>query len=145
MKIARQFPQFAHERALLIVTARQEIALYLATAGEIKLIEAVKLEKPRFSDREGFFQKLGKGTGTSAPDERIKEQMVVALVRELRAKLKDVLAERPTAVYLFVPAHLARVVQAALPAALRKDLKRIIRGDFFEAHPFELLRRLRIS
>lgn len=146
MNISRDLPQFADEKALLIVTGKQEAEIYAVGDGVIEKIASFKLEKPVFSDHEGAYKIRARGgvVRSGSYEEVRKEKLLEDFIKELKKILKEALVNRsPDRVYLFTPAYMVNRVRDALPANVQKILKRTIRGNFYERHPFEIIAKLR--
>lgn len=147
MNISRDLPQFTDEKALLVVTGKQEAEVYAAGDGIIEKVASCKVEKPTFSDHEGSFRMRAHGglTRSGSYEEVRKEKLLEDFVKEFKKILKEALVNRsPDRVYLFTPAYMVNRVRDALPANIQKILKRTIRGNFYERHPFEILAKLKL-
>lgn len=146
MRISRDLPQFTDEDVFLVVTGKQEAEVYAAGDGIIEKIASCKVEKPTFSDHEGSFRMRAHGglTRSGSYEEVRKEKVLEDFIKEFRKMLKQVLVNRmPDRMYLFTPAYMVNRVRDALPVRMRNILKRTIRGNFYERHPFEILAKLR--
>ncbi len=144
MKISRELPQFREKGAILVVTGKQEARFYRAAAGVIDTVAAFEIEKPKYSDREGFFETRGHGgvMRSGAVYEEKKEKMLQDFIREFRKTMKAVLAAHAAdEIILLTPAYLVNRVKDALPLRVQKRIRRTLRGNYYHMHPFDILRR----
>ena len=98
MKIPHELPQFENQRALIVSLGTHAGKCFLAADGNLSEVLALVQEKPRYSDREGFFMTAGRGgvyqTGSVYEDKsdeearrfirRIAHELTVA-INKLRA------------------------------------------------------------
>lgn len=145
MKISKKLPQFDREKALFVVAGKQEAKFYLVFRGGIKEIDSFKIEKPRYSDREGWFKRRARGfvMGSGAPLEPKKQKIIKDFLKELERRTKKIFSgDRFESVYLFSPHYLLARVKKALPGRARKKLKLTVDGEYYFQHPFLLLEKI---
>lgn len=146
MIISKDFPQFEGETALFIVTGRQEADFLKASSGAIEKVADFTIETPRYSDREGHFKMRGHGMtfASGAVYEAKKEKILQDFRREFKKTLKKVLADgSPDRIYLYTPDYMVHEAQKLIPRSLNSVPCKIIQGNFYGEHPFELLKKIR--
>lgn len=145
MKISRNLPQFEGEKALIIVSGKQEARFFLAKDGIIEELESFQFEKPKYSDREGFFISRGKsGVYRSGAVYEFKKQR---LVKELGNRLENGFADiikynKVDSIYLLSPEYLENYVKKAVPPDYKKKIKFLLKGDYSHFHPFDILNKI---
>ncbi len=145
MKISQKLPQFDREKALFVVTGKQEAKFYLVSKGKIKEIDSFKVEKPVYSDREGWFKRRARGfvMGSGAPLEPKKQKVIKDFLKKLKKNLKKTLSRNKVdAIYLFSPRYLSARVRKTLPSSARKKIRLTIDGEYYFEHPFKLLEKI---
>ncbi|MDO8463427.1 MAG: host attachment protein [bacterium] len=143
MRIPNDLQQFHGAPALFIVCGTQEAKLYDARDGTIVELDAFRIAKPSFTDREGRFEQHGRGgEGASGGAMEIDQpERRKTFTKELVQHVAQALADRPyDLAYLLVPEHIHNEVRDTLPAALRPKISKEIHGNYCEAHPHELIR-----
>ena len=103
------------------------------------------VETPKYSDREGHFKTRGHGMtlASGMVYEAKKEKIMQDFRREFKKTFKNILAaNKPDQIYLFTPDYMAHEVQKLIPRQLAPILKKIIHGNFYEMHEFELLKKI---
>ncbi len=148
MKISRELPQFDTERAIFVVTGKQEAKFYLVNKGKIKEIDSFKIEKPRYSDREGWFKRRVRGfvMGSGAPLEPKKQKIIKDFLKKLEKNLKGTLSKNEVdSIYIFSPHYLLSRVKKTLPSSAKKKLEMTIDGEYYFQHPFELLEKISLK
>lgn len=141
MKIPRPLPQFFGKTIFVVVAATERAVIYAARDGEIEPIHTVDERKGRYSDREGFFMRLGAGllygagSGYTGQNKEVHRRFERHLQRDLTK-----LAERakPTRVFLFEPEHNKKleVVLSKIPKLMVLSVRH---GNYVQDHPLELL------
>ena len=147
MKISKDLPQFVGEKALLIVTGKQEADFYSAGDGSIEKIAGFMVEKPHYSDREGHFKTRGRGAtlASGAVYENQKEKILQDFRREFRKTLKTVLGSfTPNQIYVYTPSYLSNEIVALFSKRMALAIKKVIKGNFYGRHPFEMLEKIRV-
>lgn len=147
MKISKNLPRFEGENVLLVVTGRQEADFFRAGDGIIENIPGFKVEKPLHDDRKGRVMRRGHGqvfaSGTVYEDQ--KEKILRDFRREFRKSLKTVLDNfTPDRIYIYTPAYLVNEILALFPKRVSAAIKKVVKGNFYGKHPFELLERIRV-
>ncbi|TSC71503.1 MAG: Uncharacterized protein G01um101470_572 [Parcubacteria group bacterium Gr01-1014_70] len=147
MKISKNLPQFKDENVLLVVTGRQEADFFRAGEGVIENITGFKIEKPLYDDRKGRVVRRGHGQvlASGAVYEDQKEKILQDFRREFRKTLKAALVDFiPDHIYVYVPSYLANEVVALFPKRMALTIKKIVKGNFYGRHAFEILERIRV-
>lgn len=145
MKISRELPQFNGETALILVAARQDATIYLATDGRIEVGGTVHVEKPVYSDREGYFETRGNGRfyGSGSVYEPKEDATMRKFLHELILRLARILREnKASRVFFFVPSYIQSTLAKGMPKDFQKKIRLVIRGNFSHSHPFDLLDKI---
>src|SRR3989344_838697 len=148
MKISKNLPQFNEEKVLLVVTGRQEADFFRAGDGEIKKIAGFKIEKPLHDDRKGRVTRRGHGQifASGAAYEEQKEKIIQDFRREFRKTLKIVLVDfAPDKLYVYAAPYLLKEGNCLFFFSARLVLKKIVKGNFYGRHPFEILEKIRVQ
>ena len=146
MKIEEKLPQFVNNRSLFLVAGRQVAVLYEAEDGEIEKIGGLKIEKPIYSDKEGYFQRSGRGGvfGSGSDTEMKTDPVETEFLRDLKKMVKIIPeVDSYASVYIFAQADMMRSIEETLPPGLKEKVKKRVRANVVEKHPFELLKRLK--
>lgn len=145
MKIRNNLPQFENERALIAVVGKQEAIFYFANKGVVEELRSFRFEKPKHSDREGFFMSRG-ASGvyrSGAVYESKKEKIIAELIFHLKNNLGDILNKnRADVIYLSSPDYLKNDVLKSFPSSYKKKIKLFLKGDYCHFHPFEVLEKI---
>jgi hypothetical protein len=146
MKIDNRLPQFDKEAALIAVTSEHAAKFYLAHEGEMKELDIFHVLQPKYTDREGFFRKTTgkKELGSGSIYEPRKDYLMVRFLHKLKKEVKNIRETHPfDSIYLFAPAYMAKEIFAVLPADICDTVKLKITGNFVDASPYELLRKIK--
>ena len=144
MKISEKLPQF-DKKSLLIVAGRRTALFYSAFNGEINKIDSIEIEESKYSDKEGFFMRLGGGkffgSGSVLEDKKIENDK--KFVKEVKEKTENIYRnEKISDIYLFASDY----VKKGLPESLANDVKSGIsfsyKGNFLKSHPFKLIEKI---
>ncbi len=144
MKISNKLPQFNEEKALFIVTGKQEAKFYIVHKGEINEIDSFEIEKPKYSDKEGWFKRRVRSfvMGSGAPLEPPKQKIIKDFLKKLKEKYKETSSHNNfEALYLFTPHYLLPSVKESLPGGTK--IKLTIDGEYYFQHPFKLLEKIK--
>ena len=144
MQIKKGLIQFSVHRGLFIVTGTVEADFYQAHQGEINKLTSFAVEKPQYSDREGYGQRGGGLVYESGSKvEVIKKTMHQEFIKQLKGTLQELAKEKWDHVYVFCPATAHKEIEAALPADLKKKLVRVWPGNYHKEHLFKLLEKIK--
>ncbi len=146
MKIASQLEQFNHGVCLLIVTGSQDMRVYIAHDGQIERIHSFRIEKPAYSDREGFYGTRAKGVSSAARSgsvlRPVERSIRLEFKREIKTHLKDVGKNYHIAhVVLFTPKRHQSETVELINKDLQQKITTIISGNYFDEKPFDLIKR----
>lgn len=146
MRISQKLIQFENETALFIVTGHHDGIFYVAKNGLIRKVASFHVEKPHYSDREGFFEKrrYGKVFGSGSVYEPKKDVVARDFRRQFLEHIDLLMGEYNfSRVFFFSPPEAART-KKLLPADLRRKLEFVFRGNYCERehHPFELIEKV---
>jgi hypothetical protein len=146
MQISEKLPKFEDGAALLVVGGSQTADFYIAHRGEIERIKHVRIFNPKYSDREGFFERRGDnhtfGSGSVYEDK--KEKVHADFLRECEQVIREIFNRHNDviAVHLFAPGGKKDALRECLPVSKQSLLRQIVRGTYYKEHPFELLKRI---
>jgi len=145
MEISSKLPQFTQKSALIVVASKQEAVFYWASKGVLERARSFLIEKPRYSDREGFFVRTGLGRffGAGSSYEGVKKKVLQDFHKEYEESIKE-LSKRynPDLVYFFASPYVVNDVQEELPPQWRGKIKDVFQGNYVKRHPFDLLKRI---
>lgn len=149
MKISDRFKSlFNNKDCLLLVAGRQGSEVYLVNGDELKKIRSIHIHKPKYSDKEGSFQKrsgrqlIKTGSSYEYPKEVIKYDFL----KELKSLLKKLAqTEHISALYLTVPAYMANEVERILPPPLYNLARSVIHGNFMKEPITTILERFKAA
>ena len=136
------------EDSLLLVTGKQDAVIYRAHEGNLEKVDCFKLETPHYSDNEGKGGPTGKGTGRgkgarSMVQKEVHDRDIIRdFMHELVIHLKNLKAENVPSIYLFTPSYVKNQIMSALPTDLRKHIKAVVEGNYFNLAPAELMLKL---
>lgn len=142
MKIPEEYPQFNEHAALLVVTGAQEADFYFAHDGAIEKVDSFKIEKPHYSDDEGFSETRSGGQvlASGSAKEGVKEKILADFLHEFKIHSKDAyMKHMPDDLYVFTPAYVVHYVTEALLADAERRIVHVFRGNYYDKHPTELL------
>ncbi len=146
MRIPQSLPQFVKKYALLIVSGKQAAKVFFARNLDIVELEEFKVERPHYSDNEGFSTHGRRHTSgsVSGSDRGIKEsEILTPFLKTLRADIKKILQKyNIKEIYLFVPDYMARMVPRALPKHAQQLVRQEIHGNFVRLSPVQLLHKI---
>lgn len=147
MKISQKLPQFS-QKTLLIVAGRQSGDLYFAHNGEIDKIDSVRVETPTYSDKEGFFMRVGRGMtlGRWSVLEEPKEETLNKFLKELKEKIQNFMKEKEVEeIYLFSSDFVRKGLPRVLSSEINQKIVGVFNGNFLKQHPFELIKKIKIQ
>lgn len=143
MRIPRELPQFNTETALIMVASKQEAHFFKANQGTIEEAGKVKIEKPTYSDREGFFQRSGKGEvlGTGSVEEIRDDEIEQELLKELQELLDKTKNDSSIdKIYLFAPSYFITKFKKNLPQKLKDKIFMEFQKNVKNFHPTKILK-----
>lgn len=131
---------------MMIVAAKQDARFLIARDGILEEAKVFRIEKRRYSDREGHFKVRGHGIEVSsgAVYEEPKEAMLRDFLARFIAVTKDLLLKYDFGnVIIFIPENLKKLVINALPSYFQKKISAVFYGNYFKYHPFKLLEKMK--
>lgn len=141
--IPHEFRQFEDKPTLIIVTGKQEAILYRAYRGSMVQIDAHKIPKPHYSDREGNVKlRSRRGAVKSGGARELHDER--STIRQFLHDLKDLLKRNVRNVgysemYLLVPSQVRPVITEVLKELLTKERIRVIEGNYLKHEPRQIL------
>ena len=146
MKIPRDLPQFENDKAIFIVTGKQNAAFHLAHKGDLTELAEFNIETPSYSDKEGSSMNRGGGItfGFGWVLERNKPEETKDFLKQLEETSRKILAKQAaTKIYLFSPQYiLASAKETMKKIAGNKVEMRTFSGNYTRMHPLKLLKEL---
>jgi hypothetical protein len=143
-KIESGLYQFSDEKALLVVTGKQNGRLFFANKGNIKEVDEAFIPTQRYSDDEGFFGLNGGGhSATGSPKESKDVETKHKFMRVISAKIKKAIKENDVdCIYLFSPNYEITELKETLPKAAQNMIKLSFMGNFVKFAPDMLLTKI---
>ena len=148
MQIPKEYSQFKDKKALFVVTGVNEAVFYIAADGVMNEVQRIKIEKPHYSDREGHFKirRGGQTISSGAAYEENKEKLWQDFRKEFQKALGSILdLSLPNTIYLYTPAYMAVRMREEFSPKQQAVIRRVFRGNFFDAHPTKILAKLKAT
>lgn len=145
MQISQKLPQF-QEKSLIVVSGTRLADIYFAFQGEINKIDTVEISSPKYSDKEGFFMRLGKGKffGAGSVLEENKEEIDKKFIKELKNKIEDYFNRNGIEIiYLFASNNVKKELPEKLPNNIKEKTSFIAQGNYTKSHPFNLIKKIK--
>ncbi|MBD3300130.1 MAG: hypothetical protein GF347_02150 [Candidatus Moranbacteria bacterium] len=150
MQISKKLPQFNLKTALFIVTSKKEALFFVANQGKLKKIRELQIEKPTYSDKEGYFETSGKGNAPKGQtfksgatqkdkDRLMKKELIFKILKEMNRIKKNTHFDL---VYLFSPDYMLGDLEPKLKKDESIKIHKRFEGNYIKSHPFELLKIL---
>lgn len=142
MQIPQTLPQFNEQTALIVVSAKEEGALFRAQNGEVTEVADIEEHRPTRSDNEGFFFRSGAGEtyGSGAPRERDDEYNLTKYVNAITSELNEVIkAEAPDVIYVFEPEHYKGYLQEKIENPTHIPIEHVAYGNYTNHQPLALI------
>jgi len=144
MKIPEKFPQFA-ETAFMLVTSKQEAALYSIRGKELEEIARFEVERPENTDKEGEFKTRSGGAAMRSGS--VLERKDDALIRDFTSGMnrlvKETLINAEGDMYVFAPASVKSHVEKILSGGNTQKLDiHFFEGNYMHNHAFDLLQMI---
>lgn len=152
MKIAERFPQFRDAPCMLLVAGRQNARFLRVYKGYLYELRSIFIPNPHYSDHEGFFLTRGKVKGTNYgivthagavyefPEDAIVQDFIHALTKNTYELIS---LYKISEIILFAPSYMKNIIVRALPRGTQAKIHNIIEGIYYDAHPFDLLRKIK--
>ncbi|HYC79488.1 MAG TPA: hypothetical protein VEC17_00490 [Candidatus Binatia bacterium] len=145
MKISNHLPHF-RKNTLLITAGKQEACFYLSSNEHVRQTPGIKLKKPQFTDREGYFEQRGGGRtfGSGSVYESQDEETTRAFIKQLSDAAGTIVQENDVqSIYLFCPTYLANQIEKSMPRDMQVKIEYIFYGNYHHQHPFVLLAKIK--
>lgn len=146
MKIPQKLPQFVKNHALLIVSGKQVAKIFFARNHGIVKLQEIKMERPQFSDNEGFSTHgpRGRQGSVSGSEREIREpEIVKPFLKMLNAEVKKILQQyKIKEIYIFTPDYMSRKVPHALPQQAQRLVRKEVIGNYLQFSPVLLLHKI---
>ncbi len=146
MQISNKLPQFDDEKALLIVTGKQEASFYVAHQGQLEKLDEFYIPPITYSDNEGHSQKhkLGILMGSGFVRENKKRTLRYKFLGQVEEHLSRIAKKQEVdRLYLFCPSYVLLSVKGVVPYPLKEKRIESIAGDYHHQHPFKLLEKIK--
>lgn len=146
-KLAHKIPNRLRslgDNTFLIVAGRQDAVFYSASDGEIRRLDAFKVPRPHYSDREGEFKTRSRRAGvvrSGGVREYGDENIIRDFLKEFRERFKA-FRGRFERIFLFAPPEMQRKIAAVVPESERRKIEGAYDGNFYYRHPLSLLERI---
>jgi dsDNA-binding SOS-regulon protein len=145
MKIKDSLPQFNENRALVVVTGQEHAIFYLASQGEINVIDKTKKKEER-SERADKLDTRTSGSVVSGSDEEKTRAEVRLFLKDFANMVPKILKKtKADSLYLFSPAYMGNEILTHLPKQNRLHLHGHFDGNYSHKHPFDLLEMIQKS
>lgn len=145
MTIKNSLPKFK-KKTLIIVASKQTAQFYLAYKDKINEIDYLKIETPVYSDREGFFERSGKGmlygSGSvyESKDIETRNKFARALANSIKEKIEK---QEIASIYLFSPEYMKNEINSHISPEIKKKLICELYGNYSKISPFKLLKMIK--
>jgi hypothetical protein len=143
MRIPRELQGIiSNGTSLLVVTGKETAKFYMARDGIMNELEHISVREPKYSDKEGFFERRrgGKVLSSGSVLEPKEKVAINEFLTKLEQKLVDV--SRQTAfsrVYVFAPLEHRHRIISAIPYHLKQYIQLVIPGNYVRKSPLGLL------
>ena len=144
MQISKELPQFS-KRSLIVVAGSHSVEILRVHKGEIELIDSLKMESPKYSDKEGFFVRSGRGKifGSGSALKEGKQDFLAKFTKELATRVEKAFQEEASElIYLFSPEHMREMILGKISSEVKEKMALVINGNFVDDHPFDLLKMI---
>ncbi len=144
MQISQTLPQF-EKKSLLVVAGRRVANFYCAYNGEINKIDSIEIEEPQYSDKEGFFVRMGKGQifGRGSVLEDKKMEINKKFFNEVKEKTENIVTRDSVEnIYLFAPDFVEKSFPGSLSGNVSSKIVFTFRGNFLKKHLFDLIKKI---
>ena len=145
MKISQKFGWIKDTYALMVVAGKQTGIIYHISNGSVNVKNAIRIETPRYSDREGFFATRHRRIGTirsGSVYENKKQVIESRFLEELIKKIKGIPLSSYEQVFLFAPKYLLSRILQELPRTMQHKVTHVIAGTYTKKRIHELLQDL---
>jgi hypothetical protein len=145
MKISEKYPQFNDAPVLVLVTSKQEAALYKAEKGEFDELERFVIERPENTDKEGEFKT--RGEGLTVRSGTVYERNDTALIRDFMSEMEKLvtkhLRDTEGTLYFFAPAAVKGHIEKLLRKGPTSKLDiHSYEGNYMHNHTSDLLQMI---
>lgn len=130
---------------MLVLAGEKAAKFYLAKSGMLEELEAILVLNPKYSDREGYFERRSGGNFTSGGSsyEINKQHQHANFIHALSDRLDEFRKIfNFDKIYLFAPRFMLKEIIHALPKEISKMVVWQGAGNYLDKHPFELIQRV---
>ena len=142
MQIRQELPQFKNKFTFLLVSGKEHAVIYKANNSNIKKISEIRVEKEKYSDKEGHFKRSGnrKVISSGAVYEDInKEHRLKEFIEEITKQFNKF--KKIDEVYCFYPPYMKNRLKQVVEKFSSKNI--YIKGNYTDNHPFALLEKIK--
>lgn len=145
MKIPNEYPKFIDESALIIVSGRENGVFYNAKKGIIEKVTEFGEREPKYSDREGFFMRLGGGRflGSGSVYESKIKTVEKRFMSDFHKEFINYVNHNDIdQVYFFAPKFMHGYLCNEIPDKYHDIIKYQFDGNYQKEHPLKLLKKI---
>lgn len=144
MKISKNFPQFEDEPTILITAGWQDGKVYYAYQGEMVLNKEIKVQNPKYSDKEGYFETRSNTSGVSVKAgsvyEEDKHHIRDMFLKELSGHIDGIIGEHKIKnIYLFSAPEGMNTLKEGFSPEAQKLIKESYDGNYTHYPPEKIL------
>src|SRR3989344_2493916 len=148
MQIPKTLLKLGNDKILFIATGKQVANIYLASGEEIDLIKTIKIDAPKYSDKEGFSARTKGGkfycSGSALKD--LDDIVKVKFLEELGKLLRGIIVGKKfKSIYVFTPDYMTNGVKDVFPRIAGNTKIFFIKGNFTKYSPIDLLEKIKKS
>jgi len=149
MKISKDLMQFNGGASLLLVAGREDAKFYIAQNGNISRVDAFRVKKLEYSDREGYSEKRMSGEAgqrhhkisVAGSEYEMKNPMLIhdflmLVLSEFNKVARRYEIER---IYFFCAPYMKKRIKKVFPTVYQRKIIMTIDGDYHAIHPFKLI------
>lgn len=144
MKIPQALHQFEKYPAIFLASGEYEAIFYLASKGEIKELERIKMApREEAKEKQGMLKSSSDAShlGAVSHHGRYLEELKLKFAQKTRAIIHDLLVTyHPEEICLFAPKYVSNRILKTFKEAERKQVRMKFEGNYTKKNPLELLK-----